>query len=86
MPPGRIAKRDALAPGAPEPERPLAASVAKKRLIEAMRDIALEDVEFAKTIAPVLGEFTESTAKGEWQASVQALTALRAKHGAEVIA
>jgi hypothetical protein len=33
----------------------------------------------------VLGEFTESTAKGEWQASVQALTALRAKHGPRVI-
>jgi len=86
LPPGRIAARDALMAGAPQPERPLAASVAKKRLIEAMRDIGLEDVDFAKTIAPVLGEFSESTAKGEWQASVQALTALRAKHGPEVIA
>jgi hypothetical protein len=45
-----------------------------------MRDIALDDVEFAKAIAPVLAEFTASTAKGEWQASVQALTALRARH------
>jgi hypothetical protein len=86
LPPGRIAARDPLAPGAPQPERPLPASVAKRRLIEAMRDIGLEDVEFARTIAPVLAEFSESTAKGEWQASVQALTALRAKHGAEAIA
>lgn len=86
LPPGRIAARDPIAAGAPQPERPLPASVAKRRLIEAMRDIGLEDVEFARTIAPVLGEFTESTAKGEWQASVQALTALRAKHGAEAIA
>jgi hypothetical protein len=45
-----------------------------------MRDVALDDVELAKAIAPVLGEFVESTAKGEWQASVQALTALRARH------
>ncbi|NVB84054.1 MAG: hypothetical protein HOV81_37105 [Kofleriaceae bacterium] len=81
LPPGRVGERDAVAPGAPQPERPLPASVAKRRLIEAMRDLGLEDVEFARTIAPVLGEFAESTAKGEWQASVQALTALRAKHG-----
>ena len=84
LPPGRVGERDAVAPGAPQPERPLPASVAKRRLIEAMRDIGLEDIEFARAIAPVLGEFTESTAKGEWQASLQALTALRAKHGKEV--
>jgi len=81
LPPGRIGERDALIEGAPKPERALPASVAKRRLIEAMRDVALEDVELAKAIAPVLGEFAESTAKGEWQASVQALTALRAAHG-----
>jgi hypothetical protein len=81
LPPGRIGERDPIVPGAPAPERPLPASLAKKRLIEAMRDLGLEDVEFARAIAPVLGEFTSSTAKGEWQASVQALTALRARHG-----
>ena len=81
LPPGRVGERDAVAPGAPQPERPLPASVAKKRLIEAMRDLGLEDIEFARAIAPVLGEFTESTAKGEWQASLQALVALRARHG-----
>lgn len=80
LPPGRIGERDPLIEGAPKPERALPASVAKRRLIEAMRDVALEDVELAKAIAPVLGEFTESTAKGEWQASVQALTQLRARH------
>jgi hypothetical protein len=81
LPPGRIGERDPIVPGAPAPERPLAASIAKKRLIESMRDLGLEDVEFARAIAPVLGEFASSTAKGEWQASVQALTALRARHG-----
>jgi hypothetical protein len=84
LPPGRVGERDPVTPGAPQPERPLPASVAKRRLIEAMRDLGLEDIEFARAIAPVLGEFTESTAKGEWQASLQALTALRAKHGKEV--
>ncbi|MDQ3368920.1 MAG: hypothetical protein M3680_26140 [Myxococcota bacterium] len=80
LPPGRIGERDALVEGAPRPERALPASVAKRRLIESLRDVALEDVELARAITPVLAEFTESTAKGEWQASVQALTALRARH------
>jgi hypothetical protein len=80
LPPGRVGERDPIAPGAPMPERALPASVAKRRLIEALRDVALDEVELARAIAPVLGEFTESTAKGEWHASVQALTALRAHH------
>jgi hypothetical protein len=80
LPPGRVGERDPVAPGAPMPERALPASVAKRRLIEALRDVALEEVELARAIAPVLHEFTESTAKGEWHASVQALTALRAHH------
>jgi hypothetical protein len=32
----------------------------------------------------VLAALSNSIAKGEWQASVQALVQLRAKHGAEV--
>jgi hypothetical protein len=80
LPPGRVGERDPLIEGAPKPERALPASIAKRRLIEAMRDVALDDVELASAITPVLAEFAESTAKGEWQASVQALTALRARH------
>jgi hypothetical protein len=82
LPPGRIGERDPIVEGAPRPERPLPASVAKRRLIEAMRDVGLDDADFARAMAPVIREFTESTAKGEWQASVQALTAWRARHGA----
>ncbi|HEY5937069.1 MAG TPA: hypothetical protein VIU61_20605 [Kofleriaceae bacterium] len=85
LPPGRVGERDPLIEGAPKPERALPASIAKRRLIEALRDVALDDLELAKAIAPVLQEFTESTAKGEWHASVQALTALRARH-AEALA
>jgi hypothetical protein len=80
LPPGRVGERDAVIEGAPKPERALPASIAKQRLIEALRDVGLEDVTFANAIAPVLREFTSSTAKGEWQASLQALTALRAHH------
>jgi hypothetical protein len=81
LPPGRMPVREALAEGAPAPERPLAATVAKRRLIETLRDVAITDVELARAIAPVLGELSHSVAKGEWQASLQALVALRARHG-----
>ena len=80
LPPGRIGERDPIVEGAPKPERALPASIAKRRLIEALRDVALDELDLARAIAPVLREFTESTAKGEWHASVQALTALRAHH------
>jgi hypothetical protein len=80
LPPGRVGERDAPLPGAPAPERALAASIAKRRLIEALRDAALEDVELARAITPVLEEMATSIAKGEWQASIQALTQLRATH------
>lgn len=82
LPPGRVGERDPIVEGGPKPERALPASVAKRRLIEAMRDVALDDVGLARAIAPVLDEFTHSTAKGEWHASVTALVQLRAKHGA----
>ncbi|HUJ58550.1 MAG TPA: hypothetical protein VLX92_08660 [Kofleriaceae bacterium] len=80
LPPGRIGERDPIAPGAPAPERPLPAAIAKRRMIEALRDVALEDVELARAVAPLFREFAESNAKGEWQASVQALVALRSRH------
>ncbi|CAN5697061.1 hypothetical protein BH11MYX1_BH11MYX1_37110 [soil metagenome] len=80
LPPGRVGERDAPLPGAPVPERALAASIAKRRLIEAMRDAALEDLELARAVTPVLEEMSCSIAKGEWQASVQALVQLRAHH------
>lgn len=78
LPPGRVAPGDA---SELRPERALQGSVAKRRLIEAMRDLALEDVELARAITPLFGEMTASIAKGEWQACVQALAALRARHG-----
>lgn len=80
LPPGRVARRDALVAEVAEPERPWPASIAKRRLIEAIRDVALEDINLARAILPVFGEFVHSTAKGEWQASLQAVTQLRAVH------
>ncbi len=92
LPPGRLEKRDAPEPakdgkgkggkGAAKalPERPLAASVAKQRLIETLRELALEEREFAAAVAPVLGEFSHSQAKGERHSALAALVAVRAAH------
>ena len=54
--------------------------MAKRHVIEIVRDLGTNDVAFAQLVAPVLGEFTGSMAKGEWQACVQAIVQLRGAH------
>ncbi|MCY1018014.1 hypothetical protein [Pyxidicoccus sp. MSG2] len=63
-----------------EVQKRLSASVAKRRVIELVRDLGLEDEAFARVVAPVLGEFTGSVAKGEWQSCLASLVQLRAAH------
>ncbi|QSQ21292.1 hypothetical protein JY651_39905 [Pyxidicoccus parkwayensis] len=65
-----------------EVQKRLSASVAKRRVIELVRDLGLEDEAFARVVAPVLGEFTGSLAKGEWQSCLASLVQLRAAHPA----
>ncbi|SEU21900.1 hypothetical protein [Stigmatella erecta] len=75
LPPGRSKEgREGLV------ARRLSASTAKRRVIELMRDLGLEDAAFAQLVAPVLGEFTGSLAKGEWQSCLASLVQLRAAH------
>ena len=78
LPPGRTERReggsDAL------PDRALPASEAKRRLVEIVRDFALEDAGFALLSLPVLEEFMYSEAKGEWHACVAALAQIRRAH------
>jgi hypothetical protein len=75
LPPGRSkeGREDMVA-------RRLSASTAKRRVIELVRDLGLEDESFARVVAPVLGEFTGSLAKGEWQSCLASLVRLRAAH------
>jgi hypothetical protein len=70
----REASDDAL------PERPLPASVAKRRLVEVVRDMAVEERGFADVVVPVLEEFMHAQARGEWQACVAALARIRRTH------
>ena len=58
----------------------LSASVAKRNTVELVRDFGLENAQFAHFVAPVLGEFTGSLAKGEWQTCLAALARLRTAH------
>ncbi|HEX5754159.1 MAG TPA: hypothetical protein VFZ09_48705 [Archangium sp.] len=60
--------------------RRVSASEAKRRVIELVRDLGLEDESFARVVTPVLGEFTGSLAKGEWQSCLSSLVRLRAAH------
>lgn len=75
LPPGRMERRDGTSA-----EKPLASSVAKRRVVELIRDMAVTDAEFAKVVSPVLEEFLASQAKGEWHSCVTALAHMRAAH------
>ena len=76
LPGGRAAegRDEALA------RRRIPASVAKRHVIEVVRDLAVEDAAFAEVVAPILSEVTGSLAKGEWQACLAALMQLRKAH------
>jgi hypothetical protein len=78
LPPGRMERREGAEDA--RPDRPLPSSQAKRRLIEVIRDMAVEDSGFAAVVVPVLDEMRHSKAKGEWQACVAALARIRRAH------
>lgn len=75
LPPGR-----SMEPSEEAARRRLPASVAKRNVIEIVRDLGVEDEAFARLIAPVLSEFTGSLARSEWQACLAALMTLQVTH------
>lgn len=84
LPPGRMERRELDAQQA-MPDRPWPASVGKRRLIDAIKTLALTDAAFAELAAPVLAEFRHSRAKLEWQYCVAALAQIRRAHPAMAI-
>jgi hypothetical protein len=60
--------------------RPMPASRAKLALIEVVRDLALDDAEFAARLAPLLKEFLRSRGKSEQAACLVAMTRIRRTH------
>jgi hypothetical protein len=62
--------------------KPLAARRAKLSLVELLRDVALDEAEFAKGVLPVLQEFMTTRGKSERDACLVAVTRIRMRHGA----
>lgn len=63
--------------GGPEKAAPLPARQAKLALIEVMRDLAVEDVAFARGATPLLEEFLPSRGPSERAACLVAVTRIR---------
>src|SRR5262249_10356128 len=88
LPPPRPEKRaaeadseaEAAADGAAARLRPLPARRAKLALIETMRDLALEDPDFARGLLPLLDEFMDSRGASEQAACLVAVTRIRHAH------
>jgi hypothetical protein len=79
IPPGRSAPRpaDEEEEGLKVRLRPLPARKAKLALVEVLRDLALEDKEFAAGVLPLLEEFMDSRGQSEMAACLVAATRIR---------
>ncbi len=62
------------------PKRSTGAQEAKRRAIEAARDLAVQDEAFARAVSPLFLEFAGSIARGEWQACLSALATVKVAH------
>ena len=80
LPPPRPEKRQDSGEGASERIKPLAARKAKLALIDTMRDLAIEDVDFARGVLPLVEEFMVSRGRSERDACLVAVTRLRHLH------
>jgi hypothetical protein len=77
IPPGRP-EAASTEPAATTPRlKPLPARKAKLELVEVMRDLALEDAEFAAGVLPLLEEFMTSRGQSERAACLVAVTRIR---------
>ncbi|HXG11674.1 MAG TPA: BRCT domain-containing protein [Gemmataceae bacterium] len=80
IPPGRTEPSKDGTEGITIRLKPLPARKAKLALVEMMRDLALEDVDFARGVLPLLEEFMVSRGQSEHAACLVAVTRIRKKH------
>jgi hypothetical protein len=80
IPPPRPEKRPSEASEAAERLKPFPARKAKVALVETMRDLALEDADFARVVLPILDEFMLSRGMSERAACLVATTRIRHTH------
>lgn len=79
--PARLPKSSKSKDGQGDRLKPLPARKAKLSLIEMIRDIAVEDKDFAVFVTPLLEEFMASHGKSEHDACLVALTRIDKAHG-----
>ena len=79
--PGRLPKSSKSKQGRGVRLKPLPARKAKLSLIEMIRDIAVEDKEFAVFVTPLIEEFMASRGKSEHDVCLVALTRIQKAHG-----
>jgi hypothetical protein len=82
VPPGRPEPLPAEAAAAAHRLKPLPARRAKLELVEVLRDLALEDADFAAGVLPLLEEFMTSRGQSERAACLVAVTRIRHTHPA----
>jgi hypothetical protein len=82
IPPGRPPAAAEEADASAMRLKPFPARKAKLELIEVMRDLALEDAEFAAGVLPLLEEFMMSRGLSERSACLVAVTRVRNNHPA----
>jgi hypothetical protein len=80
IPPGRMQPSKLEGEGVTAKVKPLPARKAKLYLVEALRDLAVEDTAFAGAILPLLREFMTSRGKSERDACIVAVTRIRKTH------
>ncbi|WP_435005063.1 BRCT domain-containing protein [Tundrisphaera lichenicola] len=80
IPPARPEKRAEGAEEAGERLKQMPARQAKLALIETWRDLAIEDVGFARGVLPLMEEFMSSRGRSERDACLVAVTRLRHAH------
>jgi hypothetical protein len=82
VPPGRPEPLPAEAAAAAHRLKPLPARRAKLELVEVLRDLALEEGDFAAGVLPLLEEFMTSRGQSERAACLVAVTRIRHTHPA----
>jgi len=78
--PGRLPMQVKQVTNASKRLKPLPTRQAKLELIETLRDIAMEDIEFARYVLPLLNEFKGSRGKSEHAACLVAVTRIEVQH------
>lgn len=77
IPPAKLEKPKGDETGVEMKLKPLPARKAKLTLVETLRDLAIEDREFAEEVTPLMTEFMGSRGKSEMEACLVAVTRIR---------